>query len=50
MIYAHAKAVERSQTAGYSGWVERDEYRLENLEDKALEWVMVLPEEEEKPG
>ena len=50
VIYAHAKAVERSQKAGYSGWVERDEYRLENLEDKPLEWVIVVPEGEEKPG
>ena len=50
VIYAHAKAAERSQKAGYSGWVERDEYGLENLEDKPLEWVIVLPEGEEKPG
>src|SRR5438477_10266357 len=32
--YAHAKAAERSEKAGYSGWVERDEYGLENLTDK----------------
>jgi hypothetical protein len=50
VIYAHAKAAERSQKAGYSSWVERDEYRLENLEDKALEWVIVVPEGEEKPA
>lgn len=50
VIYAHAKAAERAQKAGYAGWVERDEYGIENLEDKPLEWVMVVPGEEEKPG
>src|SRR5689334_22303393 len=31
VIYAHEKPVERAQKAGYSGWVEREEYGLENL-------------------
>ena len=48
--YAHAKAAERSEKAGYSSWVERDEYGLENLTDKPLEWIVVVPNDAEKSG
>lgn len=43
VVYAHDKPVERTQKAGYSAWVERDEYGLENLEDKPVEWILVVP-------
>ena len=48
--YAHTKPVERSQKAGYTAWVERDEYGLENLEDKPVEWILVIPDGGEKSG
>jgi len=41
--YAHTKFAERAQKAGYTAWVERDEYGVENLEDKAVEWILVVP-------
>src|SRR5579859_6175245 len=41
--YAHAKFADRSQKAGYTAWVERDEYGVENLEDKPAEWILVIP-------
>jgi hypothetical protein len=50
LIYAHAKPVERSQKAGYTGWVERDEYGLENLDDKPAEWILVVPNADGKSG
>jgi hypothetical protein len=50
VIYAHAKPVERSEKAGYTGWVEREEYGLENLEDKPVEWILVVPNAEGKSG
>jgi hypothetical protein len=31
-------------------WVERDEYGLENLEDKPVEWILVVPNGGEKSG
>lgn len=48
--YAHTRSVERSQKAGYSGWVESDEYGLENLDDKPAEWILVVPNGHEKSG
>lgn len=48
--YAHTRSVERSQKAGYSGWVESDEYGLENLNDKPAEWILVVPNGHEKSG
>jgi hypothetical protein len=48
--YAHTKPMERSQKAGYTGWVERDEYGLENLDDKPVEWILVVPDGGEKSG
>jgi len=48
--YAHTKPVERSQKAGYTTWVERDEYGIENLEDKPVEWILVVPNGGEKSG
>lgn len=44
--YAHAKFADRSQKAGYTAWVERDEYGIENLEDKPVEWIVVIPNTE----
>src|ERR1051326_3786830 len=44
--YAHAKFADRSQKAGYTAWVERDEYGLENLEDKPVECILVVPNAE----
>ena len=41
--YAHSKAAERAQKAGYTGWVERDEYGVENLDEKPVEWILVVP-------
>ncbi len=41
--YAHAKLADRSQKTGYTAWVERDEYGIENLEDKPVEWIVVIP-------
>ena len=32
-----------SLKAGFTGWVERDEYGFENLEDKPAEWILVVP-------
>jgi hypothetical protein len=43
LIYPHGKPVERAQRAGYTGWVERDDYRIENLDDKPVEWIVVVP-------
>ena len=48
--YAHTRSVERSQKAGYTGWVESDEYGLENLDDKPAEWILVVPNGHEKSG
>jgi hypothetical protein len=48
--YSHTKPAERSQKAGYTVWVERDEYGLENLEDKPVEWILVVPNSGEKSG
>jgi hypothetical protein len=48
--YAHTKPAERIQKAGYTGWVEREEYGLENLEDKPAEWILVVPNGHEKAG
>jgi hypothetical protein len=43
LIYPHGKPVERVEKAGYSGWVQRDDYGIENLEDKPTEWILVVP-------
>ena len=43
LIYPHGKPVERVEKAGYSGWVQRDDYGIENLEDKPAEWILVVP-------
>lgn len=43
LIYPHGKPVERVEKAGYTGWVERDDYGIENLEDKPAEWILVVP-------
>ena len=43
LIYPHGKPVERIEKAGYSGWVQRDDYGIENLEDKPAEWILVVP-------
>jgi len=36
------------EKAGYSGWVQRDDYGIENLEDKPAEWILVVPRIVEK--
>lgn len=46
--YAHAKFADRSQKAGYAAWVERDEYGIENLDEKPVEWILVVPNGGEK--
>ncbi len=43
VIYPHGKPSVRSEKAGHTGWMERDEYGLENLEDKPAEWILVVP-------
>ena len=43
LIYPHGKPVERVEKAGYSGWVQRDDYGIENLDDKPVEWILVVP-------
>jgi len=43
LAYGHGKPAERSEKAGFSGWVERSEYSLENLEDKPADWIVVAP-------
>jgi len=48
LIYQHGKPVERVEKAGYSGWVQRDDYGIENLEDKPAEWILVVPRIVEK--
>ena len=48
--YAHAKAAERTEKAGYTGWEERDEYGFENLDDKPAEWILVVPNDSGKSG
>jgi len=50
VIYAHSKPAERSEKAGHAAWVERDEYGLENLDDKPAEWILVVPNGAGKPG
>jgi hypothetical protein len=50
LIYAHTKPGERAQKAGFTGWIERDEYGFENLEDKPVEWILVVPRGAEKSG
>jgi hypothetical protein len=50
VIHPHGKPVERSEKAGYAGWVERDEYGIENLEEKPAEWILVVPNGPEKSG
>ncbi len=50
LIYPHGKPGERAHKAGYSGWVESDEYGLENLEEKPAEWILVLPNGSAKSG
>ena len=45
--FAHSKATERSVKAGQSVWIEREEYGIENLEDRPTEWILVIPKEPE---
>jgi hypothetical protein len=44
--YAHTKPAERAQKAGYTAWVDRDEYGIENLDEKPVEWILVVPNAE----
>ncbi|HLN04232.1 MAG TPA: hypothetical protein VK335_33405 [Bryobacteraceae bacterium] len=48
LIYPHGKPSERVEKAGYTGWIERDDYGIENLEDKPAEWILVVPRSGEK--
>jgi hypothetical protein len=50
LIYPRAKPVERAQKAGYAGWVERDEYGVENVGDKPAEWIMIVPNSSRETG
>jgi hypothetical protein len=50
VIHPRGKPAELSQKAGYTGWVDRDEYGLENLGDKPAEWILVIPSGAEKSG
>ena len=50
LIYAHGKPAERAHKAGYSGWVESDQYGFENLGEKPAEWIVVLVNGLEKSG
>jgi len=43
LVYPHGKPAERVQKAGYTGWVDSNDYRIENLEDKPTEWIVVVP-------
>ena len=48
IVYPHGKPAERAQKAGFTGWVERADYGIENLEDKPAEWILVVPRISEK--
>jgi len=48
--YAHGKPAERNEKAGYTGWEERDDCAFENLDDKPVEWILVVPNGSEKSG
>ncbi len=48
LTYPHGKPVERVEKAGHTGWVERDDYGIENLGDKPAEWILVVPRSGEK--
>ena len=48
LIYPHGKPAERAQKAGYTGWVDSNDYRIENLDDKPAEWIVVVPRAEER--
>jgi hypothetical protein len=50
ILHPLGKPSERAQKAGYTGWVDRDEYGLENLADKPVEWILVIPNGLEKSG
>ena len=50
LIYPRGKPVERTQKAGYAGWVERDEYGVENIGDKPVEWIMIVPNDSHEAG
>jgi len=43
LIYPHGRPAERTQKAGYAGWIERDAYGVENIGDKPVEWIMIVP-------
>ncbi|SRR5579863_5029605 len=43
LLYPRGKPKERAQKAGFTGWMERDDYGIENLEDKPAEWILVVP-------
>jgi hypothetical protein len=48
--YAHGKPAERTEKAGYTGWEEREDSAFENLDDKAVEWILVVPNGAGKSG
>jgi len=50
LLYPRGKPVERMQKAGYAGWVERDEYGVENIGDKPVEWIMIVPNSSRETG
>ncbi len=41
LLYPQGKPQERQRKAGDSAWMERDAYGVENVADKAVEWVLV---------
>jgi len=48
--YAHGKPAERTEKAGFTGWEERNESGFENLDDKPVEWILVVPNGAGKSG
>jgi hypothetical protein len=50
LIYPHGKPVERTQKAGFAGWMERDQYGVENIGDKPVEWLMIVPNSSRETG
>ncbi len=43
LLYPHGRPSERLEKAGHTGWIERGDYGIENLEDKPAEWILVVP-------
>lgn len=50
LLRPRGKPVDRTEKAGFAGWMERDEYGLENIGDKPAEWIMIVPASSHETG